>query len=550
MNNTVTLYKTEWLYGSTTQPYFKSISSRDNYLKSLEGLEVLNNVNVNILKNYDVNFKVPVDISQCENYNFLSFTYNNKIYFADIQDYEQLSVGYTKIYCHRNVLWEYPNYFQYFNNFYITKRTYNSFKNGYPSYTSLSTYKFPSLRYYETSTNELYFINNDDYKPYFVLFIDPIGIDASVNDLYYVNNVATNFVCIIFDPLILNSNETLVEHFNRLTPYIYSAEWVLMKTISIDNKRFVIRNVLENSEIKYRYVIMRYSNNSSSYGDLFKTFGYGLNIASYILDINDNKIELDKIKYGDSCTVEIYQSILPGGSCYNILIKSTDGKHEQDIFTIPLNNIIPYCVPSSANFQASNKYYDKLTNIQLNRVATNTVVDSSTEFLTGLTQVIGGIRMSGSIENALGGGNLAKVGTTVSGMGNIYRSVGTAVKGAFEYDYYKQERTAIKQQAMESPGTFSSGGGFISALRNRYIGVLTTKYILQNDLDEFINNLKYNGIECADYIKTSPLDFDDIIINNNFAFKGVADKNNLVIPTLIYSEMRDIMAQEHIYTLI
>lgn len=155
MNNFLKLYKVPWCGSSLRQPYFKSEESRNNYFNSLPFLEVNSTgLNINLLNGLRVDFKISEDITKIMDYNFAIFSYNDVLFYANIDDMSQLSVNRTLINCTRNVFVENVNFLSNFSSLHITKCTLKNpiysnspnfiIPNGYRIYEQDETDKFKS----------------------------------------------------------------------------------------------------------------------------------------------------------------------------------------------------------------------------------------------------------------------------------------------------------------------------------------------------------------------------------------------------------------------
>lgn len=173
MNNSIILYKSEYTPSSPRQPYFRSIDGRNNYLNSIEHIELaLVQPNIVIGANLNINIVAPIDISQIEEYTLAKILYNEKEYFIYIVDIAMVSLNNTRLFGHRSIAFECVDYLSKFEKFDINKITTDELFFG-----TDTRFQLPVLKLLQNSESALPYLSNSHMPE-----------SINMNDKYYTKN--------------------------------------------------------------------------------------------------------------------------------------------------------------------------------------------------------------------------------------------------------------------------------------------------------------------------------------------------------------------------
>lgn len=526
MNNSVTLYKSPYTLSSVKQPYFDDESIRDTYLSSIPVKQFSLNFNINLLRGLKLELKLPIDITVCEDYNLVLVVYNNKKYFAYIYDYEQISVGNTKVYCERSVFWEVPDIFSKFESYLIERATFSEIefndKTGivYPELRYKQDVPFsitPTLGQYDTlmiratvlicsrvpdTDSETYY---GSYKQQAYCYLLPQHFTGTA--LYYKDSSDN------IHRFTKHSPSDLVKIIDSLSPYIISMYDVQLPFREYNNGYILpfYGKLIRLKVTDVTYYVYNFYNNADIYKLNVIVSPYQ-RLRIYFCSPYDY-VDLDNgLTFGSNVTLTVKYTF---GSTMEMVVEidtSTDS---------PINGTrLIYTIRGSAGFvrdqksvwNAENRYYDTIANNEIERRVASSVITTISEAGVGVFQ--------------------ASLGSELLGGSNIIRSVGTLAGATADAVYSEKLKALNKKQNEEKPSTFVGASNYESLLYS--IG----EFYIQNfipyssDINEFFESSKNYGIDCVLSYKSLKERLNTFVIDNRkFFIKGycrVSDGANIV----------------------
>lgn len=584
MNNTVVLYKVQWTASSLNQPYFMSDTARDSYLESLVQKIVLENVNISLKPNLFLELIIPLDITESESYNYAKIVYNNKTYFANITDYEQISVNRTKLYLERHSLSEQTNFLDLFHQFKISQCTLNDYKYGLNA--NICKQEFRTIqKIYDIShktncylevvgENELQKTGIEYYK-FYILFVDvgafaynPVTDEALYNDNIYGEKVQYKLIFIPADNTKIYYKRfipdelgggTFEEDFisnagisqsllNELSPYIKAMFFTSLPLSKIHNDGLTLSNyynlldynstIKANPAIKFYQTIVFHGADSSYYTiDYFlqnnKQLFTKLLFRCYSVT---NEIEIPVYEYltmFGTITIKFnYVFSINGTQCIGIIYsgntESVKGNKTR-YFQVSLGDSTTFLLDSDSNFEAENKYYQALTRNAVKQNIASGLVQSGTQIVSGAIQAGTG----------LANGNPFSVS---EGSANVVRGIGTIADTVLKNKYYKRERSLMAENEKAKPDQLMQGASAsIEMYTQNGSHVLIEEEPFEEDYNDFISNLHYYGVET--YLFRESILLDELSYDNHFFLQATAIiKDNGYIERQIYDDLYSLLS--------
>lgn len=569
MENMITLFKAPWTQGSLNQPYFTSNTARNQYLQTLPNI-ILNLNKPNIKFDYGLNITIviPLDYTKSTDYNFCQLIYNDKVYYATIEDYSLVSVGFTELKLYRHLLSERTNFFQYFENYNVDRCTLSE---NYFQYFNNARFFRPDFRYYKRRNNlsisgkvptyydaandkVLSYVTVNDLKlfPFIVVFFtEQLTKGSKVRNLY---GAETNFCCAVI-PLLNQSggpyDRFLFRCFESTGSYSYryvnngydsnhyntflsenSAYITSVKLIQLPCDLYTYAGDDDIPEGQYYRVPFVY--NTEPYDNSFLL--YGLFLASTAGTLRGTICDFDyyidreyDFPYGNA---EIRFSSSDGSI---IIDKSnyTNSSGNLQIrinfwyFLDPTDDMILVLVNggSESVYGNSNWLYNS---IELDDSISYTITsesnfDAQNRYYDALTRSVRNQKVVGSLfgsssQMGVGAsefyyGNMfnsrgGQLSSYSLGTGNIIRGAESFISGITDAIFYSQQRNIMKANERNRPDEIRGGGtGLIRnfEMSDGYYEIEDIPY--EDDYNNFIKEIETYGYEVDLYL-------DNIIVDN------------------------------------
>lgn len=549
MENTITLYNVPWVFEGRTQPYFATATSRDNYFSSLTGKQVNKvGVNITLLYNYEIELKVDLDITLVENYNFAVIVYNDKKYYANIIDSEQISVNRTKVYCKRNPLFEVINPFQYFEKFMIESATfYNLNFDSNPSFFFPKTLR---TRPVYRALSCVYKLRDNVIEPT-VNFIPTavlvLGKSISSGDLPYTQSYDQSNFFVYLIPLkdgTYSNSSGVTQKFTilpdqmektiaKLSPYTLKFNIMYLPYSSV-NKTFMGYGGFVKIPNTDYYTYNLYENTSTYY--IFTLSGQDYleySTIDFLVYSPNNILTIEPYKYCNGlydrsfeCDVYLHFNFDPSGISIISFVKGNNYSsfNSDDILctTFNISTDKSFCVDQESLFAAENSYYNELTAVNKKQILNLGTSQAVSEVGVGLVQIAAG---AGAALETFGTGG---IGEAVMGGGNVIRGISTALDTSTKIEAYEKTRALEAAQEKNKPPkcNVSSSSYFDNWFFNyneypiyQYFKVVYNT-ILPNDRETFLIDSTTYGIKC--YKEEDSFNFVEHLVNGYFFVKCVA----------------------------
>lgn len=587
--NTIFLYKIPYVYGDLTQPYFKSVGSRDTYFSKLPKKQANHdNVNIKLSFNLELELKVNVDITEVENYNFAIVTYNDKKYYANIIDSEHISIGYSRLYLKRNLLFEIPDYLSNFKNFNVERCSVDSLTYG----GNAKFYPPDEMRYVISVDDQFLrgkiYYKKDNYvdgltvsfQPFYLLFIKSMPDDSIISLLpnYWFNGEVKQGSCICVP---VKSGTYFIRHggnggedavnisfgeadfrvmFDKLSPYIISICFVYLPVFYNNSKKYVVGfgmkrtfssivsnlNVIEihtngffddNYDWEFSEVLYE---NIDYFSDEYVNVEYRIYNSFNSFSFSEQDF-MNSVRFGGKVNYKTEFNYLLSTDGTVVRMRCRSGKAEGDsvfpsnhlyksIF-FPIGDTTSFTLSSEADFKAQNRYYDALTNEAIRQRVAAGALQAGENFAIGGAQI------------AMGSG----IGMQRN-MGEVAMGIGNSIRGIFEIgntvnDYLNIEnnRSLLKKQSSEKPDTYMENGNASDEFNDLNGKIIKIRKIpFPNDLNSFLKNSKIYGVD-VNYF-TEKIDLNEFISDGFFFLKAIAVKDGDLLNTRQYSELYRILS--------
>lgn len=581
-NNYIYLYSIPWVFGGVRNPYFISDIARDNYLASLTYKQANHDgVNIKVGKNYEINLKVNLDVTELKSYNFAVIQYNDVKYYCNIIDFEHISIGYSFLYCEQNILFEKTDYLSYFKNFQISQITYAN-----PAFDRSRSIKVNDLRLYENTVRIIPATINSREFEYVPCLVACSSIKYAIQSpwtdfnqhIHFENhNIPTNYTVACY-PLVygatinggggqtyISSKDGAVSFFDGTSPYTLSLFFAYLPFYKETNGSYTccfpfqncayqyssdlpnsVFTVIKNFDITVDFELSALSTDAK-YG-YTRLYVYGLN--SYV-DIQwkdffketNPSILTGQISY----TVDVTEMTC----CLKILSNNLYNIQQYVLNTFPLVNNISYVVNEKYKWLAENQYYIQLTKSYNNQKVANGAIQAATEFATG------GIGLGLGLGD-LATGNVVSYGANLAnGVNNIIRGIGTSIQTATDSKYFKQQRELIAKQEQAKPSQATNGK---DAWASSFFieGQIKAIDYMPLDSDRYAQQAyeRIYGNDCVlfypsiDVPNASITEFDHHIVMGSFSITAIAEKNSKHLTTLEYNNLYALLKGGVVYDII
>lgn len=560
MNNSIILYKSEYTPSSPRQPYFRSIDGRNNYLNSIEHIELaLVQPNIVIGANLNINIVAPIDISQIEEYTLAKILYNEKEYFIYIVDIAMVSLNNTRLFGHRSIAFECVDYLSKFEKFDINKITTDELFFG-----TDTRFQLPVLKLLQNSESALPYLSNSHMpesinlrdKEYtkngvrhclFVVVCVSTSVSEAGSKFSFITSgldgVLSGFAN-LFIPLTdvamaddrqdfevcyntwqgnefgrVNFNDFVNPFIEKISPYIYNLAYIRLPVFSYINGA--------NEIVMLPYYMHRYSYectfSKSNVG--FVEFGAieARKCPFYDYELSTN-VNL-KYMYG-KFTVQLYGEHNINLDLNRYIIKNSNG------YSIPIKFRIKYVFDThGVNIQLESELPDsdfkRIENYKEQYVykisagatffvsakedwlSQNKYYDAATKNESSYIKIKGALgsassAMTGLYQVALGAGEMALSGGMAgwgglsNGGSNIIRGIYQGIETVFDESHYSKQRfyNALNEQHKPDTEKDSVENGFV--LTSIKLPVIRFIYSepFPTDLANFTKRAKVYGIEC------------------------------------------------------
>lgn len=560
MNNSIILYKSEYTPSSPRQPYFRSIDGRNNYLNSIEHIELaLVQPNIVIGANLNINIVAPIDISQIEEYTLAKILYNEKEYFIYIVDIAMVSLNNTRLFGHRSIAFECVDYLSKFEKFDINKITTDELFFG-----TDTRFQLPVLKLLQNSESALPYLSNS-YMPesiklrdkkytkngvrhcLFVVVCVSTSVSEAGSEFSFVTSgldgllsgFANLFIPLRDRPILddrqdfevcystwrdnefgrANFNDFVNPFIEKISPYIYNLAYIRLPVFSYINGA--------NEIVMLPYTMRRYSyyDGSSKSTGAFVEFGAieARKCSFYDYELTTN-VDL-KYMYG-KFTVQLYGEHNINLDLNRYIIKNSNG------YSIPIKFRIKYVFDThGVNIQLESELPDsdfkRIENYKEQYVykisagatffvsakedwlSQNKYYDAATKNESSYIKIKGALgsassATTGLYQAALGAGEMALSGGMAgwgglsNGGSNIIRGIYQGIETVFDERHYSMQRlyNALNEQHKPDTEKDSVENGFV--LTSIALPVIRFIYSepFPTDLANFTKRAKVYGIEC------------------------------------------------------
>lgn len=544
----VTLIKNKYSPYGGIQPYFKTEAALDEYIGTLPYyLLSLNDVNINFKENLEFDLKINLDINLVQDYNFVKVEYNNRIYYADIYDYSQISIGRTKIYCRRNVLYEVTDYLSIFENLYIDKATFNDYLKytGDNSAINIGNYVAKNkIQDVNFTINGNTVKNILTYVIYYAKRTDP-GYDY-VSSIYgettdysiaFIPTMPgaysmTNIVGQVYVRDEVDNTPSKINLFiKENSPYIFRIELLYLPYSIIDNH---YRCIFYGNIVNYTNGLYYFSmfSTGENYNQPINKLKAVVGFENYSTDgelrfyqrENTFNINLDRFKCKKSGIISIQTFSIEGyfipniqGSSFLYYIYGNDNTLENNsnnsvIIVTSVNST--YIIDAKENFKAQNIYYDAMTENARNQKIAHGGINTAENISVGAMQLIAGGGMAAA-------GNFGGLGMSIAGGSNILRGVFEIAHAVNDTSTFDVERELFAKNEMAKPDSISVGNNAPVKFLEQNGKVLFIEKALTTISKAILKNKLENiGIDCNIYAKSINDILSDLTVNNKFFIKA------------------------------
>lgn len=560
MNNSIILYKSEYTPSSPRQPYFRSIDGRNNYLNSIEHIELaLVQPNIVIGANLNISIVAPIDISQIEEYTLAKILYNEKEYFIYIVDIAMVSLNNTRLFGHRSIAFECVDYLSKFEKFDINKITTDELFFG-----TDTRFQLPVLKLLQNSESALPYLSNSRMpehikrhdKEYtkngvrhclFVVVCISTSVSEAGSKFSFITSgldgllsgFANLFIPLRDNPILderqdfevcyntsegnefgrVNFNDFVNPFIEKISPYIYNLAYIRLPVFSYINGA--------NEIVMLPYYMHRYSyyDGPSKPAGAFVEFGAieARKCSFYDYELTTN-VDL-KYMYG-KFTVQLYGEHNINLDLNRYIIKNSNG------YSIPIKFRIKYVFDThGVNIQLESELPDsdfkRIENYKEQYVykisagatffvsakedwlSQNKYYDAATKNESSYIKIKGALgsassATTGLYQAALGAGEMALSGGMAgwgglsNGGSNIIRGIYQGIETVFDERHYSMQRlyNALNEQHKPDTEKDSVENGFV--LTSIALPVIRFIYSepFPTDLANFTKRAKVYGIEC------------------------------------------------------
>ena len=586
MENMIILFKAPWTQGSLNQPYFASNTARDRYLQTLPNVTLqLNNPNIKFEFNLGIELVVPMDYTLVTEYNFCKLLYNGKSYYATIEDYSLVSVGYSSLILYRHILSERTNFMQYFKSFQISKAT----NLGYV-YKADTPIKKPTFRYkrnvinitpkcklkvltdntknpvdytadcvylkflciFRTSVtgteggpgidnfygapSQYYCIliplPNKEYDYYWYCWIDDSGyghnykLSPNELDVGTVIGYINEHSAMISSVKIINIPCPLVPVNGQSRPMI-PFYWNYERTVNND----------PDTDATMLYLVST-SYNPEDLTDVKYTYTY--NLTTYYGDIvfkfysNDVSIKLDKSEFtgtSSSIILDLYYFFDPVTDEILVNVRSTGNDSIQGIkkytfYSCDMGDSVSYVVTAESTFNNANKYYEAMTNSVRNQKLISSIIGGSSTIGVGGSEYYYGSKFDSK------GGKLSSFSLA---SGNVIRGISSLLDGIFDASFYNEQREIMAKNEKYGIDKGTAGGsGNLRFFESRYSWQIIEEIPFEPDWNVFVNELDEFGLDCNLFEEN--ITISNYLVNDYFFLRAYALLNDSVSDPLSMPE--------------
>lgn len=551
------------------------------------------NVNIHFDYNLELTLIIPIDITIALKYNYARIIYNGVQFFCNIIDYKQISVNNTELQLRRHIIGEKVDFFQYFERFQISRATFSeNFSYGkdtkfvIPSMRTVSKRVTPAVYMHTMNANGTEGTDRVYYRPFYVLYLtrEVKGLGGVPTYLY---GQATQYhICIV--PANLEdynisdySNSAITEvnyrsegffiegdeKYNKfdtyygllsysdldiLSPYIKSIELIFLPISSFNNMLpyvwkkatlpdieamdFLILDDTQLSSTNSLGIVTSHFNEYYSFDidieqeNLFCNLSliFGIDENRYTFPIYEKKNTVGKLEVQVRFLFDI------NGSSYQVRVVGDSNAVKENIQTVktfPFLCDYTFLLDQDSNFDAQNKYYDAMTRNAKRQKTVGGIINATTEFALGATQ----------LAFAQGMGSSGKMANTSMGVGNIIRGVGTIANTVNDVRSYERERNLYKANEKSKPDVLISGD-------NAYSRGLEWKgqisYIIEipfiEDYNSWIDDKETYGVDCD--IHRNTIDISEFIVDDKFFLQAMPVKADTAVLTVQeYNEMYELI---------
>ena len=581
MDNTIYLYKIDYAFNSYRQPYFMNEDSRDRYFEDKEFIQVnATGVNINIGKDYKIDFKGNLDITVASTYNFAVIKYNGKKYYANIIDSYHISVNMSWFNCERNPFFEIINPFYTFSNFLFKKISFNSLsfsQNG--KLNPIRNYKLNSSlfllkNFFKISIpfESMFLDNSWEFERYLVLTFSLTGQIGDFNNLMapYQGDVAIIPLFSFERAYYANTDGTVVEKLNPFTgefsKYIATIKYYMNECAGKLQKAQIINiptpisetNVLlpypingyeeYNNELTGKIDIFLLNNKEFERGsisltwDNFDSVLYGnlppqLAKLDFLFFNNDNEISVDLYKYWSESLnkvnfrISISNFVDTEEFYYIIKIEapSSDSLNFANpiVKTIKCPSSIPFTIDQENLFRAENSYYAQLTNSYSQQTIEKGTLQAGSELLAGIAQW--------------------KMGASVLGSGNMIRGGVNLAQTMVDNYYLLEQRDLAAKQEMSKPSSYSPSHSPIDFYQPfNFQILLRVSNINTSDYESLKQEMLYYGLDVS--FGSDDFNIKDYAIDNKIALSFMAIYNGKIpLQRIIYEKLYYYFTETHLY---
>lgn len=523
----ITLYASPYIYGGVNQPYFKNSQAVEIFLNGLAKTAVnASYTNIKLDFNYELSLSVDLNVTEVKNYNFAKIEYNNATFYAYIVDFQFQNFRMTNLQLKRAVLFERPNYFQYFENFLISKATVADFTK----YNYNSKHRIPN----DYVKFQAAISTADKSNCVFVFCYFPSNFN--IENRFLSSGLEYNFCVLAFkvNGTVLglpNFNYDLIE---KISPYIIS----MLAVPYTSQSSFTSENVnIENKEfVRIKSLSLYYSKELIT-ASPFVSYRIYLGSPSNAIDIDMYKF-YNPFDKNYKCTISCKIIVSPSSLEYVTHVSSTVSNaliaQESEFYSVfSLSPIITFSISSEQSFKAQNLYYDALTKNELNSIAGTGLTQAAVQLSTGVQQI------------GMGAGamNLGEIGL---GAGNINRGFGSIADTWIKTDQFKEKRKLISEQEKSKPATTEKGQGigaifYSFGVTEQAFAIIIEMRPSSNDEQTMLDEAKYYGVEC--YCEEDTFDFEYHTYNGSFYIEAVAKlKDTSTLTSIEYNEMVTLMS--------
>lgn len=564
-----------------------------NKLEWIDATPKNGNVNIHFDYNLELTVIIPIDITMALKYNYSRIIYNGVQFFCNIIDYKQISVNNTELQLRRHIVGEKVDFFQYFERFQIGRATFSeNFSYGkntkfvIPTLRTVSKRIEPVMNIHTLNAAGIEVTNRVYYRPFYVLYLTQEAKSVSDIQAYLYGQATQYYICIV--PANLdhynisdygNFNISEVKYradgyfaegsqnygkldtyygslapydLDSLSPYIKSIELIFLP-ISLSNNMlpYQWKKVTFTGIEDMDFLILDKTNlvTSDSEGTIKLIYNeyYSFDIdieqenlfcnLTLIFGVDENRYTFpvyEKKNIAGNLEVRVRFLFDINGSSYQVRVIGDINSVKEDIQsvkTFPYLCDYTFLLDQDSNFDAQNKYYDAMTRNAKRQKSVGGIINATTEFALGATQ-LGFSRQMGPS---------GKMANASMGVGNIIRGVGTIANTVNDVTAYERERNLYKANEKAKPDVLISGDNAYSR-GTEWGGQIA--YIIEfpftEDYNSWIDDKEIYGVDCD--IHRNAIDISEFIVNNNFFLQAIPVKaNDAVLTVQEYNEMYELI---------